>query len=216
MHQLERRDLDNAMARLRVKAGGLRVDYDFPHAALPRKRCNRALRCHSLSHAADDRRKLPRRGRAAQRRADDKIGTAALLAIRELRIEDRGEARSAHPRPAHHPLPLQSRRRGDDDDAVDPVDPIGLEQQRDIEHHKRRVACPLARDPAALHGTYHRVEDFFPAGAIPPPACRTHAVRAWRRSIAPVSPRTPGNAASTAVTAFPPGPSILWISASAS
>jgi hypothetical protein len=111
--------------------------------------------------SSDNGRNLARRRGAAQSGADDEISAAPLFAVGQLRIEDRPEPNSTHSGSAQHPLTLESQRCRYDNDAIDTINPIGLEEQRDIEHDKLCPPGSGTREKPMFSRAHHWVQNFF-------------------------------------------------------
>lgn len=113
------------------------------------------------SQHPDNRPQLPERRGARQPGANDEVRAPTLLAVRQLRAQNLGEAIFGHPLPAHHPSALQPERRGYDKDTVDPIGAPRLEQQGDVEHDQPFATGAGAGDKPALGGADHRMENGF-------------------------------------------------------
>lgn len=125
---------------------------------------------------------------AAQSGRHDKIGAPALLAIRHLLPQDRGQANLSHARPPQHPLPLHQGGCRNDEDIIALALAPSFEQKRNIEDGERLAPSPGKGKKALFFGSYHRVKDVLEAherrrvgkyppseeGAIDPARFRPH------------------------------------------
>ena len=184
--ELDRAELDDAVAGVGVEPGGLGVEHDLTHGA-----------ASVLIRASNDR--TP--ARAASRPSPvsmTKSARARFSASGSCRARMRSSSCRRHAGAGQHPRPLHLGRRGDDEDAVEAVLGAGLVEQRDIvEQHlgagvarrrrrrgrrrpadgsaprsrpgargrRERFAQPLAVDAAGRHRRRHQIGERLGAAA---------------------------------------------------
>jgi len=108
---------------------------------------------------SDDRLQPPECHATPKGRRDDKIGAAALFAVRDLGAQDVREATFAHSRSAHYPFALQARRRRHNQHEVAALDAAGFKQQRYVEDDEPRATSALPRDKPEFRPTNHWMDD---------------------------------------------------------
>jgi hypothetical protein len=101
---------------------------------------------------------------ARQPGLDHQIGPAPLFPIRHLAGDDRRDVGFTHVPAQRDAVDLERARGRDDDDGIDPHLAAGLEQQRDIQHHRSTGGPPRPLHEGAFIGFDHRMQDMFQPG----------------------------------------------------
>ena len=207
--QLDAADLDDAVLA-GIEAGGFRVEDDLAHRITPQREMHirsgagksrpavRRLFPVSSAMMACDR--VARRIEAVAG-VDDEIGALALFGVRHLPRQDRLELFRRHARPRQHALALDVGGAVTTTTLSTRSRAAGLEQQRDVEHDKRRAGGAVARQERVGIGAHQRMDDRFQ----PLQRLRRCRARAWPARCGRPTPSltVPGKAASTSGAAAP-------------
>jgi len=79
--------------------------------------------------------------------------------VRNLLLQNGGQANLRHPRPPQHALPLHQGGRRNDEHIITPTLAAGLEQKRYVENRKRLPPGTNAVEKTFFLGSHHRVKD---------------------------------------------------------